>query len=493
MGKIEGRRSKYVYDRRAYKRSWRAKRRKHFAKVRDSVRVSAPPPIFGRITDILVVLAKSGPVRRVALYEMFSEMRVGSLAKSDVAGITTGWQLPGSDKRGQRGAGVALNPQFPLAKEVRALLLALGKDFPFTATCDMAPAEQKIPKRKRTYALEKMFISKLRLRVLQAIDILGGDIKMGILENAIPGMRWIVVRDTVDQLVRDGVVKRAGSNVRLVEAPWTKPLRSLLRVYRKKVEPKLTQEINDQKRWARSVRSKGIFVTLFGRNATERALKILAVDGPLTNAELELGTLPQHKPPVLETLIRSGILTRQLVPKKYPERNDHYVVGLNAAHPIYKELRMLLAAMADAKPSRKPALSEWREHYSLKGLFMTRQRLQSLIAIGLATHRYIHPSSIRRLYPRLHLGGMGEMLRKWALNPKGYVRRLDSKIPAYYELNPDYPYHEPLRALLVRIGQVWPEYSIGAGLEDSLSPRSHRGTRALDKRVKSAKQQMVAR
>lgn len=111
VGMIEGPRSKSVYNHNEYRRSRRAKRRKQFAKVRDAIRASAPPPIFGFLTDILVVLAKSGPVRRASLQEMFSDMRVGSIGKSDVAGITIGWKLPGSDKRGQRGAGVALKTQ----------------------------------------------------------------------------------------------------------------------------------------------------------------------------------------------------------------------------------------------------------------------------------------------------------------------------------------------------------------------------------------------
>jgi hypothetical protein len=215
--------------------------------------------------------------------------------------------------------------------------------------------------------------------------------------------------------------------------------------------------------------------TLFGRDATERVLKTLAAHGPLTNAQLEVLALPRHKLELMERLISSGILVKALVKRKHPERSDHWEMGLNAAHPIYGELRMLLCAMAGVKPNKKRPIRVHHKAYNLDGLFMTLGRLQSLIAIALAKHGQIYPSSIRRLYPRLNLWVISNMLRTWALDPKGFVRRVDRATrAAYYELNPAYPFFAPLRALLVRIGDVWPEYRIHAALEDELGPQSRR-------------------
>jgi hypothetical protein len=467
VGKIEGRRSKSALKQREYQRSWLAKRRKAFAKTRDAVRAAAPPPIFGSLTDILVVLAKSGPVRRVALCEMFSEMRTGSLAKSDFAGMIVVWKLPNRNRRGQRGVAFALNPQFAFAKEVRALLLALGESFPFTATCDMTSRERQIPKRKRIYNLDRIFFFETRLRILQTLDILGGKAKIEHLADSTANMRLVAAKRLIAHLVKERILRKDGVYVQFPRAGWCSALRKLLRAHRKIENPDLEKGVRQRDRLVRSLRAKGARSTLFGRNATERVLTTLAVHGPLKPAEFERTALPGSPPYTVRRLMKSGVLARVKIVKG-PPHHDYYMIGLNSAHPIYKELRSLLCAVAGAPPSRKPQLRDRRKEYGLDGLFGTAQRLNGFVSLATCIHQEVDPSTISRLFPEHDIGVITRNLRTWAAKDL-LIRRVEGLL-TFYRFNPKHPYAKTLQVLLERIGQIWPEYNVLPKLEIDLYP-----------------------
>jgi hypothetical protein len=465
MGNIHGRKSTSEFNRKEYRKSWRAQRRKQFKKVRNAVRAAAPVPLLGPNTDMFVILAKNGPVRRTALYELFSEMRVGSLPRADKAGISITWKLPGSDTRGQRGCALALDPQFPLYREVRAVLRALGTTFPFAADEDCTPAERVIPKAKRRHDIDQVFYSKNCASVLAALETLRGSATVTDLTSAVPGMREAVAEAALRHLIRDGILCKVGTRVQYVNAPWTRAYRRLVRAYLQS-RPDLASAVKAQRTHKRSLRKNSVAVRLLGRGGTERALNALAAHGPLTTTELEHQATIRASRTTLEDLIEAGIVARVWVEKKPHERNGHYLYGLNSAHPNYKAIRNFLGKVASLRPSKKPPLRVPQEKFSLKGLFMTSLRLDVLVSVAIALHGEIDGTSIGNLVPQHDGRLIRRRLKEWA--DEGILLRRGSRNLLYYRFNPDHPYAAPLQTLLGEIGKTWSDYDGHPDIETEL-------------------------
>jgi len=452
LAKVQGRRSKSEFNHAAYKQSWRAKRRETFALVREQVRAAKPPPLLGPHTDILTVLAASGPVRRVSLYEMFGEMRVASIEKISNPGTCIGWSLPGSDRRGARGGAIALNPDFPLHREVLSTLRALRRIYPFKVTSDLTKRERAlIPSGSGHYRIEKIMESTNRLRILSTLVVLGGRCRITLLECSVPNMRRTVVDIGVDSLINYGIVRKDGPWVSLAEAPWTQTFARLIRAY-VRLQSGMKEQIKARCVHSQfSAKHRRVY-TFFGSAVVERALMLLAVKGPLTYAELEVAATIRGKPTRLDYhLVQDGIVARRLV---HGSSGNYYVVGLNAAHPVYHELRALLCAMAGEKPCLKKQLNDPEATFSVKRLFAGRQFINILLALETAVHSRIDPSTIARMHPQHDVGLLQRRLRQFA--KRGIISRLPVGSLVFYQLNPDFPQYRELRALLKRISQVWP-------------------------------------
>lgn len=368
MGNIHGRKSNSEFNRNEYRKSWRAQRRQHFAEVRNAVRDAAPVPLLGPNTDLFSILAKNGPLRRTSLYEFFSEMRVGALPSADKAGLSLTWKLPGSDARGQRGCAVALDPQFPLYKEVRAVLRALGQAFPFAAESDCTPAERVVPTTKRRHKIDEVFYYANRALLLATLEALRGSATVTDLTSSVPKMREAVAEAALNHLMRDGILEKRETLVHFVQAPWTRPYRALIRAYLK-MRPDVASAVHAQRTHKRTLREDSCRVGLLGKAAMERALIALAAHGPLTTAELEHHATIRASRTTLTDLLTSGIVARVLVDPQPHERSGHYVWGLNAAHPLYRAFRRLVSAISTLPLSRKTPLRIEGEEYGWQGLF----------------------------------------------------------------------------------------------------------------------------
>lgn len=439
-----------------------------------AVRAAAqPPPIFGPRTDILTVIAASGPVRMVALQELFTEIRVAAARDGADGGICLGWRPPGSDRRGQRGAALALDPQHPLHKEIRAVLLALARDFPFRAERDMTKAETALPDGKRRHDPDKVLFFPNRLKVLCALDALGGTPTIADLAGGLTAMRLSVVNQVVQHLIRDGIAIKSGPHVSLVQAGWTNPLRRLVRAYMR-LRPDLPVQIRGNLKKKRATSERQNANGFFGREVVERALIALALHGPLRTAELESAATSQNGALALRKLMKMGIVARE---ERGEGKGRHYVLGLNAAHPLYRELRAMLCSMGGGSPSRKTQLKCPVERVVLRGLFTSELYADVLIAIETAVHGEIDPTTIIRLHNERDGWNVRMNVRRWAR--QGLLKRRHYGNVSLYWFNPEYPHYKPLRALLSRIADLQPRRRTLAAVEEhtyvsNRQPRAHR-------------------
>lgn len=402
----------------------------------------------------------------VALQELFGEIRVAA-ARTGTDDLCIGWQLPGSDKRGQRGAALALDPQHPLYKEARAVLLALAKAFPFRARRDMTAAERTLPNGKRRHDIDKVLFSKNRLRVLATLETLKGRASIAELGGAVPSIRHAVVEQVVRLAIRDGILVKDGAVVRFANASWMPPLRRLLRAYLR-LRPGLPSAICDARSAHRSKFENRRTNTLRGRDVVRRVLVALALHAPLRTGELSSHVGMAHTPTGLKRLIELGVVARV---ERGEGKGRHFVLGLNADHPLYRELRTLLASIGGGKPSRKSALTAPMPSFTIKGLFNTPLYGNVLMAIETAVNGEIDPATICRFHAQHDLLGVMARLRSWAKDGLLQRRRFGSVV--LYRFNPDYPHYGPMRAFLSesptcsRDGGPWPRRN-----RIPMSPRS---------------------
>ena len=147
------------------------------------------------------------------------------------------------------------------------------------------------------------------------------------------------------------------------------------------------------------------------------------------------------------------------------------VVGLNAAFPVYQELRAVLLAL-DGKAADHPALtpdvSSPQDTYDVMALFSTATMLWALLMMNAVRERELDVASLHRLRPQhaeftLH-GRMG-----W-LTEQGLIRERQQGLLIYYSLNPEHRVHGPLKRLLDRIGEAWPDIVEAPETNDALKP-----------------------
>lgn len=455
----------------AYRRSRRAERRRNFAAVREEVRAAKPPPLLGPYTDILTVLAASGPVRRVAMHGIFTEIRVACVEKYIHPGICVEWILPGSDRRGARGRAVALNPSFPLYKEVRGVLRALHMKFPYAAEQDLTENELALmPQAKSVCQVHRMLGSANRLRILSALIVLGGKCRISVLASSVPGMRGAMVKSGIRSMITDGIAIKNGPWVSLAQAAWTPAFRRLLRAY-VRVQSGLAARVRACSGHARATAKARRIHTFFGSAVTERALMLLAVRGPMRHADLEIAAVIRGKPTRLRQLVEDGVLVRILV---LNAKANFYQVGLNAAHPIYRELRRLLCAMFGTRPARKKQLHHRMDAFPINRLFAPGQCGNILLALETAVHGWIDAASISRVYPEHDVGLLMRRLRQFTSQGLAERQRVGSLV--LYRLSPGYAHYNELKGVLRRIIQLWPRYQTLAKLEKSLYVSSHQET-----------------
>ncbi len=397
-------------------------------------------------TDILVGLS-TGPRRRSVLDGWFSERRTASIVRRDRAGLTTKWTLPYRGVR--RGDAVALNPAFPLMREVRAVLTSLAKQYDVRTANDMTPAEIGLLTARHDCDTSIILGSRIRTKIFAVLEIFGGRIEVGRLQRIVPDEVQSSVAGEVINCVKNGILIKVGGQVRFPDAPWRPPLRKLLRAFvafHPDFKPRVMEcevarrrSLDDAKDWA-----------LFGKHRAERVLMALAKYGPMTPLKLQTVAKRTGGFDVVGRLAKTGIVSD--TGKGRARR-----VGLNPAYPVYRELRRCLLSLQGLEPSRvrtQPGRAT-PGPYAPEIVFGTKPRLWVLLMLHLAGEEGIAMVDLKRSRPQHDYNAMWNKVLKF--EEAGIVKARVEGQYIKYLLDPAFPHYKPLDDLLAAIVRGFPE------------------------------------
>jgi hypothetical protein len=439
---------------------YQSSQRAAFRRKRALLRAAGGPPdvpkIFGANTTGFGLIARFGPMRRLNLEGVLGSERVRNFEKTDGAGLTIQWSLPGT-----RGFGIALDPEFPLFRQVRSLLARLCDVYGLNVDVDMRPSERAIPtSASRESAPAWLFGSPWRTRLLLALELLGGKQRSNALLGRVPGTSFADARRNVAQLVRDGILLHEDGTISFIQAWWTGAFRGLLRAYLKN-DPEFGAMVERKDVARQKTTADHAIYGLLAKASTERMLMALATNGPTRITKLSEMIMSRLDEATLKHLKSDGIIATS-------KTRHANMVSLNAAHPAYAELKRLLIAMAGEKrAARAPQdLQPEQGSHGVAYLFVTSLRLDMLAMLAACAGGEIDASSLLRLLPNHDRGVVRERLM--AYEAMGVVAMRRSAGVCLYRLNPDYEFYREFRGLLDRIIRIRPRYALNAEIEERL-------------------------
>jgi len=435
------------------------------------------PPIFGTVTYLLSAVAAVGtPVR---LRDVSASLGQGAertlRAAEGGAGLVRTF-LKTQQGHGPRPVAVMFDETFPLAKEIVSLARKIGTQHPLPLTKGW-PGEQPPSPKKRKHEIDVLFGSEVNTLVLATVRVLRGKVGRVELEAAVPYDSLVAVERAARRLRDFGILDERGTY--LADTPWRPHLERLLDGYLR-LRPDFRQHVRERAKAKRDHRAARSTEPLFGLASTARVLAALALYGPMTRTRLRAITMLTHQNTALDPLVAADVLaveTRTGSPGKGTRAHgtrQQLVVGLNAAFPVYKELRDILVALSDDVPAengriaRAPAVAASDRPYDVTALFSTAPLLWALLMINSVPDRELDVASLHRLRPQhaeftLH----GRM--RWLMT-QGLVKQRRQGLVIYYGLNPDHRLYRPLKRLLDRISKIWPDLVEAAKVNNNLKP-----------------------
>lgn len=232
------------------------------------------------------------------------------------------------------------------------------------------------------------------------------------------------------------------------------PLRLVLQL-NLRANPDFRERVKVRLAMRRSTRNVRAERTLFGTPALDRMLYVLATRGPMSTAEFFRASMAYHDDFTFRHLAKSGIVALEA---GYPAQT----VALNDCHRIFEEMRNLVLLMGGAMV-RGGAISAPRGEYDLRPLFDARMfertwlrpRLRSLMALAYAPSGEMDISKIAAVLSESGYCSYRNALRLY--HRLGIATRRNWKRFHFYRLNPAWPHHDALLALLRKIVEVWPD------------------------------------
>lgn len=433
------------------------------------------PPIFGTATFVLAAIAtKRTPVRTRDISACLGEgAERTAMATAHSVGVLRTFRMKTVQGNGPRPVALMFDDTFPLAREVRVLARKIGTTHPLpleTTWPNEAPPAHAHP----AHDLNHLFGSEANLLVLATARALRGKVGRVETEAAVPYDSLVAVERANRRLRQFGILNEHGTA--LADAPWKKQLEKLLDGYLR-LHPEIREQIRERSAAKRQHKINRSTETLFGYNSTQRVLITLAVHGPMTRARLRSITMMTHENTALNPLINAGVLA---VESRMGDTGSgtrahgtrkRLVVGLNAAVPVYAELRAVLLAL-DEPATRRPAgtrdVSSPQPTYDIMALLSTAPLIWALLMMNAVAEGELDVASLHRLRPQhakftLH-NRMGSLL------DQGFVTARQQGLVLYYRLNPNYPLYHTLKPLLDRIGEIWPDMVEAAAVNDQLKP-----------------------
>lgn len=253
-----------------------------------------------------------------------------------------------------------------------------------------------------------------------------------------------------------------------------------------RLRPETREQIVERAKLKRQRRKDRYEEGLFGYQIIERALAALAVRGPMPRSKLASITMLTHDDTTLNPLIEAGVVA---IEQRRGSR-DSVWVSLNAAFPLYRELRATLLAFAGERNTQVRDLAQPRNEYDAAELFGTRPLLWALLMMNAVPEGKIDVASLNRLRAQHAVFTLHGRMR-W-LKEQGIATERRQGLVLYYGLNPDHRAYKPLKRLLDRIGKVWPDMVAAAQFNDELKPE-RRTTQDRNARKRTAKIRSSAR
>ena len=425
-----------------YGRRVRTKRRKKAQLATRRLRV-AIPEIMGRYTMVFAALARHGTLRRSDLEQAFSTAVIGHLQYTDRLGLTSSWRVG-------RFWFVGFNPAFPYLREVRRLLTYVSEGIDFGIEPATTKAEAVVPEdAARPVNPDYLLGQVVRTKTLAALQVLGGKspTKTSLL-HAPPGHSVSYIDLAVKRYAKLGMIE-SNSDFEVTFAYSNPLVRAFL--------PLLKRYVADHPGFAEKVRSRHSLQlaasesrmewTFFGRSAYERQMLELAVSGPASRNRLFARALTKNtRTGTIEMMIDAGVVVEE-------RRGMRTIIGLNRAHPIFRELRDLLLAMQGLTEGGG-SLDMPRKSYSVEHLLEIPVRLHVLLGIVNSPGEECDAAALGRICSQFGLQSVPNELR--IFSDLGVLTSRDENGMTFYRLDESCGYSRQLHTLLARINQVWP-------------------------------------
>lgn len=419
-----------------------------FGKRRGTVKDEAPNLFgpYGR-TSFLIELASVGVARRGDLAKHFGLDMIRPRVRDDRSGLVLSWSL------GQRGTAVALNPHYPLLRELRSLLRALSVEYGLGITTTLTAREgttlptSVVPESDLTY----LFHTPLRTATLVALEALGGQTTLINLAQCAPKQFYHSVVTAVNHFVKERVLERDGEGVRFRDRSWTQELRNLLRAYLR-VDRRTHEEIRRDAAAERARPRKYDKFELLGPKNVERALIALAQNGPMSYARVMA---------MSKTSADAGIAVFERMGLVLSHRDGRRrILSLNRRHPIYREFRALLISIGGPTTVQASRDLAHDADFRIDNLFGKDLRTAVLLTLRAERCGEMDAASVCRLLPQHDGGKVRAALRRF--HKIGVVTRRRWKTLVYYSFNEEYTHYEALQALLSGAIRHWPAYKSAA-------------------------------
>lgn len=412
---------------------------------------NAAPNLFGpyRRTDFLIELAAAGSGRRGDFAEHFGLDMIRPRVRTDRSGLVLTWSL------GSRGAALTLNPHYPLLRELKSLLRALGEEcrrgIATTITADEAKSVPTaiVPQSDLTY----LFHTPLRTATLVALEAVGGDTTLINLAQCAPRQFYHSVVTAVNHFVTNHVLERNGDRVRFREERWTPALRRLLRAYLRVDRHTHAQIKADAATERRRPRKYDKF-ELLGPKNVERALIALAQNGPISYATV-MAMSKTSADAGIAVFERMGLLLSRKVGRRR-------TLSLNRQHPVYREFRALLLSLGGSSTAVAARDLTSEAEFRIDSMFGKDLRTAVLLTLRADRSGEMDAASINRLLPQHDGGKLRAALRRF--QKVGVLTSRRWKTLVYYRFNDDYPHYRPLHALLAAAIRHWPAYKSAAAI-----------------------------
>ncbi len=413
--------------------------------------------------DLLVALAIEGPMRRADITKETGRQSLDQLHVSDRAALLCRWRLTPT----WRGYALALNPAFPHHAALRTFLRALGQTFPLRYKARASSKLEPVPTSAERYGdIVHLLGSPVRTMTLLTLELLGGRANQRDVYRIVPDHTRSTIKNVLSFYVSEGVLVKRGSVMAFGNRRWMRPFRALLRGVARE-----NRELMWRVRERIGPGGKSLDVEedhktgLLGFKSFERLLMELAVRGP-TNWAGAYGPSKALAEKGVQVYRRLGIV----ISRKHGRLR---FLSLNAAHPVYRELRALLIAMSGRL--REGLVEDWEDrtaNFRVNRIFLQDLRTSVLCTVAELSRLGVDAATISRLLPQFDTMRIRKALKQY--ESLGIMRTRKGRGRMLYSLDELWEYSRELRPLIRAINAEWPEWKNAAAVAWRLQNRSPR-------------------